>query len=303
MASNIAPGLMEGQSDTRPPYFDGKDYNIWKNKMKAFIKSKDPLEWDIVQRGIRPRVVSSSKDEDIKKLVEYETISDADILKREALDAKAVYSLYCALSPSEYNRISSCETAKEIWDRLHVTYEGTDRVKETKIIILLQQYETFKMKPDESVTDMFSRFTDIVNGLAYLGQPVSDAMKVTKILRGCQRSGILSKHLFVRHRGSPLSLDELVGTLQSYEVERQNDEEDTKSKKALALKSNFDSDDSDSEDDEEIALMVKKFRKFRKMARKGKEVQGKPFRSSEQKKSFDDREENRDVVGFECKKR
>jgi len=73
------------------------------------------------------------------------------------------------LSPVEYNIISSCETAKEVWDRLHVTYEGTDCVKKTKVNFLLSKYESFKMKQGDSIGDMFSRFTEIVNGLAYQG--------------------------------------------------------------------------------------------------------------------------------------
>ncbi|XP_039165176.1 acetyl-CoA-benzylalcohol acetyltransferase-like [Eucalyptus grandis] len=60
-------GLMEGQSDRRPPYFDGQDYNIWKNKMKAFIRSKDLLEWDVVLKGVKLEASSSKKDMDNKK--------------------------------------------------------------------------------------------------------------------------------------------------------------------------------------------------------------------------------------------
>jgi len=42
-----------------------------------------------------------------------------------------------------------------------------------------------------------------------------------------------------------LSVDELIGTLQSYEVEQIVDE-DPEGKKSIALKSNVDSDDTDS---------------------------------------------------------
>jgi len=73
-------------------------------------------------------------------------MTQEEITKRQTLDAKAIYSIYCALSPTEYNRISSCSTAKEVWDRLHITYKRTDRVKETRTNILLSQYEAFKMK-------------------------------------------------------------------------------------------------------------------------------------------------------------
>ena len=34
---------------------------------------------------------------------------------------------------NEYTRVSLCENAKEVWDKLQVTHEGTNRVKETKV--------------------------------------------------------------------------------------------------------------------------------------------------------------------------
>ncbi|XP_071724666.1 uncharacterized protein [Rutidosis leptorrhynchoides] len=303
MASMLAPGLMEGQSNTRPPYFDGKDYNIWKNKMKAFLRSKDPLEWDVVEKGITPAAASNT--ERGKETVETSGMSQEEINKRQALDAKAIYSLYCALSPTEYNRISSCVTAKEVWDRLHITYEGTDRVKETRINILLGQYESFKMKPGESITDMFSRFTDIVNGLENQGQKISDPMKVNKLLRGLSKDwNHIKTSIRETQRIMPLSVDELIGTLQSYEVERINEDEDPRGKKSIALKSNDDSDDADSEDDmndEELALMI---RRFRKLNRKGRRfIPKKQSSQRQQTKSVDDEEPNKEVVCFECKKK
>jgi len=138
MASILAPGLVEGQSNTKPPYFDRNEYNVWKNKMKAFLRSKDPQEWDAVEKWIIPKATSIS--ERGKKVANAGKMTQEEIIKRQALDTKVIYSLYCALFPIEYNIISSCETAKKVWDGLHVTYKGTNRVKETKINILLEQY-------------------------------------------------------------------------------------------------------------------------------------------------------------------
>ena len=63
------------------------------------------------------------------------------------LNVKAIDALYCVLSVSEFNRISSCTLAKENWDRLEVTHEGINQLKETKINMLVHKYKLFKMKP------------------------------------------------------------------------------------------------------------------------------------------------------------
>lgn len=95
------------------------------------------------------------------------TFTTLKLAKRKALDVKVLYSLYCALSPIEYSRVSSCETAKKICNRLHMTFKGTYRVKETKTNILLEKYKFFKMRPEEIVTEMFTRFIKIINELVY----------------------------------------------------------------------------------------------------------------------------------------
>jgi len=39
MAEQGKQQISEGESITRPPFFEGDDYLYWKNKMEMFIKS------------------------------------------------------------------------------------------------------------------------------------------------------------------------------------------------------------------------------------------------------------------------
>ena len=79
------------------------------------------------------------------------------------MNAKTKYLLICALSKSEYDKIISCDSVKEIWDKLQVLYEGTDKVKETKISMLVHQYEMYKMLEHKNIDDMTTRFIHIIN--------------------------------------------------------------------------------------------------------------------------------------------
>ena len=45
------------------------------------------------------------------------------------LNAKDMHTLICALGASEYTRVSLCENAKKIWEKLQVTHEGTNQDK------------------------------------------------------------------------------------------------------------------------------------------------------------------------------
>ena len=52
-------------------------------------------------------------------------------------------ALFCALNKKEFHRVSNCENAHEIWNKLEVVYEGTSQVKESKISRYTRQYELF----------------------------------------------------------------------------------------------------------------------------------------------------------------
>ena len=93
--------------------------------------------------------------------------------------------LYCALDANEFNCISTCMSAK---NRLEVTHEGTNQVKKSKINMLVHKYELFKIEHDESITEMFTHFTDIINDLKNLGKSYSNNDLVRKILRSLPRT-------------------------------------------------------------------------------------------------------------------
>ena len=104
------------------------------------------------------------------------------------MNAKAKYLLTWALSKSEYDKIISCDSAKEIWDRLQVLHKGTDQVKETKISMLVLQYEMFKMLEHESIDEMTTRFMHIINQLKALGKRYSNAEMVKKNSRSFSKA-------------------------------------------------------------------------------------------------------------------
>ena len=69
---------------------------------------------------------------------------------------------------NEYNKICQCKSAKEIWRLFEITHEGTNQ--ESKINLLVYSYELFFMKDNETIVEVITRFTDIVNGLEALGK-------------------------------------------------------------------------------------------------------------------------------------
>ncbi|XP_070007669.1 uncharacterized protein [Nicotiana sylvestris] len=70
----------------------------------------------------------------------------------------------------------------EIWEALQTAHEGTTQVKQSKIDMLTTEYDLFRMKDDESIQDMHTRFTSIINELHSLGEVIPRNTLVRKIL-------------------------------------------------------------------------------------------------------------------------
>ena len=66
---------------------------------------------------------------------------------------------------NEFSRIFTCKSAKEMWDKLELIYEGTSEVKEIKVNLLIIEYEIFKIKSNESISEMFVRLMQLINNL------------------------------------------------------------------------------------------------------------------------------------------
>jgi len=62
------------------------------------------------------------------KLSDIEKIKSWTVDERRNMEinAKAMNTLICDLCLEEFDRISTCKTTKEIWDKLIVTNEGTN---------------------------------------------------------------------------------------------------------------------------------------------------------------------------------
>ena len=127
--------------------------------------------------------------------------------------------LFCALDKNEFNRVSICEMTFDIWHTLEVTHEGTSRVKESKINLLVHTYELFRMKSSETIGDMYTQFMDVVNGLEGLSKGFLDFELVNKILRSLLKSW--DPKFIVIQEAKDLNnfpLEELIGSLMTYEI-------------------------------------------------------------------------------------
>lgn len=75
-----------------------------------------------------------------------------------------------AIGLDEFLRVSYCDTANEIWDILQITDERTTMVKKARLDTLTHKYELFRMKLEERINQMQTRFTHIVSYMRTMGK-------------------------------------------------------------------------------------------------------------------------------------
>ena len=263
----------EGTSSSRPPFFDGIDYAYWKSKMKIFLESIDLNIWNSIEEGYT--LPTRRNEEDVlvsKKLKEFTDYES----KEASYNAKAKNLITNALGRDEYFRVASCKTAKEMWDVLEVTHEGTSEVKTSKIIGLTREYELFEMNDGETISSMQKRFSHIITHLDALGSNYSNFQLVTKILRSLHRDWQPKVTAICESKDlHTMSIATLFGKLIEHELELGRltlKEQSRKKTKSLALQATSsknsheeekENDSSDEEiDEEEMGLFVRKYNKF-----------------------------------------
>ena len=82
--------------------------------------SIDEIVWDVMDvRWTRPEATKSTWDK-------------AAFAASNA-NSKTLNAIFCGVSPNEFHKISHVTIAKEAWQILETTYEGTKKVKYTKL--------------------------------------------------------------------------------------------------------------------------------------------------------------------------
>ena len=260
----------EGASINRPSLFSGVNYQFWKIRMKIFIESLDRGIWDaIVNDPYVPKTVVDGVtiNKPWSEWSDYES-------KKAQFDCMAKNIITSALNLDEFFRVSQCSSAKEMWDILEVTHEGTSDVKRARKHALIQEYELFRMQAGETIADVQKRFTHIVNHLIGLGKIFDKEELNIKVLKCLDRSWQPKVTAISETKDlSTLSTTALFGKLREHELEMKVQENGEKKARSIALKTatpveETESDSSYDSGAKTLNMLTRKFNKF--LRRKGK---------------------------------
>ena len=143
--------------------------------MRAFLCSIDNIVWVAIEVGwTRSEAAKSTWDK--------------AALAAANANSKVLNAIFCGVSPNEFHRISHITIAKEAWEILETTYEGTKKMKDTKLQMLTTRFKELKMSEDESFDSFYSKLNEVVANKFNLGEKTEDSKVVRKILRSLLES-------------------------------------------------------------------------------------------------------------------
>ncbi|XP_070002690.1 uncharacterized protein LOC142165929 [Nicotiana tabacum] len=226
----------------------------------------------MIKKGTLP--IPPKKDDNGQVIVSIDPLDLDDYTNEQVavitVNAKAKNLLYNAISGGEYEKISSCETTKAVWDKLEVTYEGTNKVKETRINLLVREYELFQMKDGESVEEMFSRFSKILGDLKSFGRPIKSGEYVRKILRRLPTIWQPKVIALECQDLDKMSYDELRGDLIYFEKTHMDRQIKQEKKKKISFKTTVVEPENEEEEGEQYENIAMIYEVVTSMMRKNR---------------------------------
>ena len=165
------------------------------------------------------------------------------------------------------------------------------------------------MKENETIVEMITRFTDIVNRLEALEKTYKESEKVMKILRSLPSKWHTKVTAIQEAKDlTKLPMEELIGSLMTYEINlaKKLQEGEDKKKKSIALKAITKEEEKPSEEDDDLAFITRKLNKYMRSERfRGRKFTSRRDPSKKESSSHGDKEkweDKRDLVCFKCKK-
>lgn len=200
-------------SVNKPHVLDGTNYDYWKGMMVDFLKSLGNKAWKVMIKGWKHPMITSEEGVTNLKL-------EADRTDAEALgNSKVLNAFLNGVDKNMFILINTCSEAKEAWEILKSSHEGTSKVCMSRLQLLTTKFENLRMNEDETMSEFHIRLCHIANTSFALGEKMYEEKLVKKILKSLsKRFDIKVTTIEEAQDLSSIKVDEFIGSLQTFEM-------------------------------------------------------------------------------------
>ncbi|XP_043714575.1 uncharacterized protein LOC122662937 [Telopea speciosissima] len=249
----MATGEGSSKDSGKVSIFDDTEYVFWKKRMQIYVGSLGYDVWQSVVNGYTEPTTP---------------LTDNEAKKAYGNNLRALNAIMLGLSKDVMAKVMDCNTAKKVWDRLKNIYKGDAKIKKAKLQIFRAQFESLKMTEEEDIDSYMVRVNEVVNSIRGVGETLENSVVCQKILRSVlpRYDSKVSTNEEAKDLDT-ITLDEVYGTLKTYEMRTEKGklivkQAAFKATKKLKLKEQFESEEEeDSDDDEVIVHFTRKLKK------------------------------------------
>ncbi|KAJ9541906.1 hypothetical protein OSB04_028412 [Centaurea solstitialis] len=152
-------------SETKAPVLFKDEYELWVSRFKLYLRRKKDGDKFLhsIMHGPHSIPVHTVHGREVPK-----DFSEMDVAERERymIDVEAQNYLIQAIPNEIFRKLDSYdESAKSIWDQLQKIMMGSKVGNQMRITNLMDRYENFRMKEDESLEEAYDRFVELMNDM------------------------------------------------------------------------------------------------------------------------------------------
>lgn len=138
-----------------------QNWNTWKFQVRVHLKAKGLF--DVVdKKELKPG------EEDVNA---YKRFMEKDCKAQDVIVSR--------LEEGPLSHVLTCESASEIWTKLHTVYE---QKSEVSLHLLQRKFFNLTFNEGENMNSFLSRMEELVTQLGQCGEKVTDNMIMTKVL-------------------------------------------------------------------------------------------------------------------------
>nr|GEV59197.1 hypothetical protein [Tanacetum cinerariifolium] len=160
--------------ENRPPMLNKDNYVPWLSRIIRYAKSRPNgnMIFDSIENGVYVRrMIATPGELDLPVPVPGsfheqtdEELTENDIKRMDA-DDQAIQTILLGLPKDVYAVVDSCETAKEIWERVRQMMKRSDIGEQEKKAKFFNEWEKFTSTDGESIESYYHRFMQLMNDL------------------------------------------------------------------------------------------------------------------------------------------
>nr|GEW09995.1 craniofacial development protein 2-like [Tanacetum cinerariifolium] len=160
--------------ENRPPILNKDNYVPWSSRIIRYARSRPngKMIFDSIENEpyVR-RMIATPGEPDLYVPVpeSFHEQTDEEItkndIKRMDADDQAIQTILLGLPEDVYDAVDSCETAKEIWERVQQMMKGSDIGEQEKKAKLFNEWEKFTSTDGKSIESYYHRFMQLINDL------------------------------------------------------------------------------------------------------------------------------------------